>query len=159
MSDNFSSTIEPVQFTPETTQTTLVLGISIVLFSAAVELVRRGVPQAWLLVGLFGLSIFACLMTLLPGACLIEIDETGLKVVSRFRETVYRWDQIERIGIYEVGIIRRIGIDLNKSYPGPERVPNYMKPASGYHVSLPIMKGIELEELLDVLQRCLLATS
>ncbi len=149
----------PLRLMPEKIQPVVILIISVILFSAGIELVRSGVPEAWLLVGLFGLAIFASLMTVLPGACFIEIDETGLKVISRFRETRYQWSQIERIGIFEVGIVRRIGIDLNSSYRGPERVPNYMKPASGYHVTLPLMTGIELDEMLEVLQKCLVATS
>ena len=149
--------IEPIRLTPDHSYPSLVLLVSIILFAAAIEMVLQGITEAWFLVGLFGLAIFASVITILPGACYLEINEKGLKVVSRFRETDYLWSQIERIGIFEVGIIRRIGIDLNKSYRGSERVPEYMKPASGYHVTLPLMKGLELEELHGILEQCLKA--
>lgn len=147
--------IEPIRLMPEDSYPRLVLLVSIILFAAAIEMVVQGITEAWFLVGLFGLSIVASLMTVLPGACYLEVNDKGLKVVSRFRETDYLWSQIERIGIFEVGIIKRIGIDLNKTYHGSERVPEYMKPASGYHVTLPLTKGLELEELLGILKQCL----
>ncbi len=159
MYENASSKTAPLRLTPDITQPVVVLAISILLFAAGVELVRNGLPQAWLLVGLFALAILASLMTVLPGACFLEIDETGLRVVSRFRETQYQWSQIDRIGIFEIGIVRRIGIDLNNSYPGSERVPDYMKPASGYHVTLPLIAGLELENLVEILEKCLSATA
>ncbi len=157
MNKQTPSKIEPIRLTPEHSYPGLVLLVSIILFAAALEMVLQGIVEAWFLVGLFGLAIFASSLTILPGACYLEVNEKGLKVVSRFRETDYLWSQIERIGIFEVGIVRRIGIDLNKSYRGPERVPDYMKSASGYHVTLPLMKGLELEELLAILERCLKA--
>lgn len=158
MNKNASSKTELIRLTPEITQPAVVLAISIFLFAVGVQMVFHDIPEAWFLVGLFALAITASLMTILPGACFIEIDELGLKVVSRFRETHYQWSQIERVGIFEIGIVKRIGIDLNNSFHGSERVPNYMKPASGYHVTLPLMAGLELESLLEVLEKCLTAT-
>ncbi|MBL4884901.1 MAG: PH domain-containing protein [Planctomycetaceae bacterium] len=159
MSDNASSKIEPLRLTPDIIQPTAVLVISVLLFVAGIYMVLHGVIEALYLVALFSLAIAASVITILPGSCYLEIDDTGLKIVSRFRETHYQWSQIERVGIFEIGIVKRIGIDLNVSYAGPERVPNYMKSASGYHVTVPHMTGVELENLRDILCQCVAATT
>ena len=154
MAENTSSPIEPLRLTPDILQPAIILGVSIALLALGVFIVIQGNYQALFLVVLFTLAIIASLYSILPGSCYIQVDSVGIKTVSRFRETIYLWSQIERIGIFEIGIVKRIGIDLNKTYAGPERVPEYMKSASGYHVTIPLMTGLELEELYAFLVKC-----
>ncbi|WP_339743801.1 hypothetical protein [uncultured Rubinisphaera sp.] len=146
--------IPTLRFTPDLTRSIAVLVFSVLFLAIGIELVKDGVLEGLLLVVLFSLAIVACLSVILPGACFVEIDPEEITISSSFRRKVYRWDQVERIGIFEVGIIRRIGVDLNAKYPGPERVPNYMKSASGFHISLPSMSGMEPDGLLEVMQKC-----
>jgi len=139
---------------PDTSRSMLVLLFSLVFLYVGFKIVEAGEPGGWLLLGLFGFAIIASLSVVLPGASFLEIDARGITVASSFRQKTYRWDQIERIGIFELGFIRRVGIDFNSRYQGPERVPDFAKPAFGYHTCLPVMSGMTLEDLLEVMQEC-----
>ena len=143
--------IEAIRLFPDKLMPIFVLCFSTFFLLAGLNLAFQGVLQGWYLVSLFGLAIVASGSAVLPGSSFLEIDGRGLKIVSRYRETFYAWSQIERIGIFEIGIVKRIGIDLNDSFKGPQRVPEYMKSASGYHVTLPHVTAMELENLLEVL--------
>ncbi len=150
--------VPTLRLTPDLTRSIIVLVFSVIFLAAGIEMVSQGNMAGWFLVTLFTLSIVASLSVILPGACYLEVDPAGVTVASGFRRKTYRWDQVERIGLFEVGMIRRVGVDLNRHYTGPERVPNYDKSASGFHVALPPMSGMEPEKLLDVMEQCMKAS-
>ena len=106
---------------PDTSRSNLVLLFSLAFLFVSYKIIQAGEPGGWLLLGLFVFAIISCLSVVLPGACFLEIDAEGLTIASSFRKKTYRWDQIERIGIFEMGIIRRVGVDFNARYQGPER--------------------------------------
>ncbi len=153
-----SSAPEPtgplLRLTPDHARPALVLLVSLPLLWFGFKVIESGNPEGWFLVVLFSLSALSSLLILLPGSSFVQIDAETLTIASCFRKRVYRWDQIERMGIFQIGLIRRVGLDLNSRYSGPERVPNFNKPASGYHVALPAMAGMQLEDLLDLMQQC-----
>lgn len=143
-----------LRLTPDTTRSLAVLIFSVLMIWFGLKVVESGNPEGWFMVCIFSLSTIASLTIVLPGSCYLQVDGAGVTISSCFRKRQYRWDQIERMGIFQVGIIRRVGVDLNARYAGPERVPKFDKPASGYHVSLPAMNGMELEDLLELMQQC-----
>ncbi len=124
------------------------------IFYLGIKVVLSGNMDGFYLLAVFGLASIASLIAIIPGCNSLEINLYGITVTSCFRQKTYQWEQIDRIGIYELGMIRRVGVDLNKRYQGPERVPDFAKPASGYHISLPPMAGMDIEALLETIERC-----
>jgi len=143
-----------LRLTPDGTRPYFVLYFSAVAIWFGFKIVQAGNVEGWFLLGLFSLSTVAALFTILPGSSSLEVDQEKVTVTSSFRKKHYHWEHIENMGLFQVGMIRRVGLDFNRHYPGPERVPNFAKPASGWHVTLPPMSGMEAEDLLDLMQRC-----
>ncbi|MCA8986000.1 MAG: hypothetical protein KDA78_00070 [Planctomycetaceae bacterium] len=150
--------IPTLRLKPDISRPLAVFVFSILFLGIGFDIVNQGNHAGWLLIVLFGLAIIASLSSLLPGASYVEINESGITIASSFRLRTYRWQEVERMGVFEIGMIRRVGVDLNKTYRGPERVPDYMKPPSGYHIALPNMGGMEPEKVLEVMQECFRVT-
>ncbi|WP_013627177.1 hypothetical protein [Rubinisphaera brasiliensis] len=151
----FPENDEPLlRLKPDGTRSYFVLYFSAVAIWFGFKIVQAGNPEGWFLLTLFTLSTIAALLTILPGSSGMEVDADKVTVTSSFRQKQYRWEHIEKMGLFQVGMVRRVGFDFNARYPGPERVPNFAKPPSGWHITLPPMSGMEAEDLLDLMQRC-----
>lgn len=143
-----------IRLKQDNTYALVLLIFSCFMFYMSSRIVLGGDMAGWFLLAVFGLSSVTCFLTVLPGSRYLEISSEGLTITSNFRRKTFRWDQIERMGIYDLGIVRRIGIDLNQRYSGPERVPQYAKSPTGYHVSLPTVSDMDLEALLETMEQC-----
>ena len=62
--------------------------------------------MAWGSTLFFGLCVVAAIVQLLPGSSFLRLSSEGMMIRAMWRETFYRWSDIERFG---VAVIRPAG--------------------------------------------------
>ena len=120
--------------------------------------------MVYLTIGFFGLCGFAALLQLIPGSSLLRLTPDGLTIRAMWRETTYRWSDIERFGVGQFSTIhgpfrqrhRMVGIDFVPGYPRGKIAGQLMRASSGisgFQGALPDNYGRDYQELADYLNQ------
>ena len=120
--------------------------------------------MVYLTIGFFGLCGLAALLQLIPGSSYLRLTPDGLTMRTMWRDTTYRWSDIERFGVGQFATIhgpfrqkhRMIGIDFVPGYPlgGVARqLTRVSSGISGFQGALPDNYGRDYEELAAYLNQ------
>lgn len=120
--------------------------------------------MVYLTLGFFGMCGLAALLQLIPGSSYLRLAPDGLTIRTMWRDTTYRWSDIERFGVGEFATIhgpfrqrhRMIGIDFVPGYSRGAIARQLMRASSGisgFQGALPDTYGRDCEELAACLNQ------
>jgi hypothetical protein len=108
----------------------------------------------WLGVIFFGAGAVAFAILLLPGASFLKLTRDGMTVVSLFRRSTYRWDDIDSFGVMSLekfGGTKYVGIIFSASYQGHKIGRKMVATMTGFQGGLPDTYGMSADDLVDLL--------
>lgn len=108
---------------------------------------------AWSCIAFFGLGVGVALVSLLPGASALVLDEDGFEIVSLFRRARVGWGEVARFGEVRVGLERLVGFDFVDGARGDGRLQRVNRRVSGFHGALPDRYRLDPAELVRRLER------
>ena len=120
--------------------------------------------MVYLTIGFFGLCGLAALLQLIPGSSYLRLAPEGLTIRTMWRDTFYRWSDIERFGVGGFATRhgpfrqrhRMIGIDFVPGYQHGGIARQLMRVSSGiagFQGALPDNYGRDYEELAAYLNQ------
>jgi len=99
---------------------------------------------AYLSVVFFGLVAIVSVIQFVPNSSYLRLTSEGLTVRSMWRERSYRWADIERFGVAEVGLRGRrqkmVGLNFVATYPrsaGIQTLSGWSQGLTGFEGALP----------------------
>ena len=99
---------EPVEILrPRKAKWVMVLLISAVFVATGIAILRTDAASmepfmAWGSTIFFGISVVAAVVQLLPGSSFLRLSPEGMMIRGMWRDTSYRWSDIERFGVAEI---------------------------------------------------------
>jgi hypothetical protein len=99
----------------------------------------------------FGIGVVAAIVQLLPGSAFLRLSPEGFTIRHMWRNTVYRWSDIERFGVLEIRPSghrqRMVGLNFSESFPNARRVRSMVRSLSGFDGALPDNYGWDCARL------------
>ncbi|TYT26086.1 hypothetical protein FZO89_07340 [Luteimonas viscosa] len=101
----------------------------------------------WSCIVFFGLCGALAVLNLIPGASALVLDADGFEIVSLFRRSRVRWNDVARFGETRVGLQRLVGFDFVDGHAGSDRLRRVNRNLSGFQAALPDTYGLSANEL------------
>lgn len=144
---------------PRKAKWVMVLLISAGFVAIGIAVIRSGSAamepfMAYGGVSFFGLGVVAAIVQLLPGSSFLRLSPAGLTIRNMWRDTFYRWSDIERFGVTEIRPAghrqRMVGLNFSESFAYRDqgrRLRSMMRSLSGFEGALPDNYGWDCARL------------
>jgi hypothetical protein len=149
----------PITLPPKTGQAIVVAGVMGLLCLIGFLKMLGGSSTGFLMVIGFGICALAFGSSLIPGACYLRLDRDGITDRFLFRETSFKWSDIESIFVVEqktLGFIvvqRYVGINFTPEY-GKSKIARKFARTFGAAEALIRTNGWKAAQLVELLNRC-----
>lgn len=107
--------------------------------------------RGWLVASLFGILSLVFIIQLIPGSTQLTLTKEGFIITNLFRSKMTKWTDIKIFGIGIIGRNEAVMYDYVDTDTKHKVGKNIAKSFSNYHVALPSNYGLELSELLDLM--------
>lgn len=112
-------------------------------------MVSDGEAIGWYISAFFGIGALAGAINLLPGSSFLILDGEGFTVRSLFRQSTYKWTEVEAFTVRRVGASRMVAFDFSSGYPRQVRIRRFVSAIIGTEGALPDTYGLSLQALAD----------
>lgn len=97
----------------------------------------------------FGIGVVIAIVQLLPGSSFLRLSPEGFTIRAMWRDTFYRWSDIERFGVARQGMV---GVSFSQGYPQARGLRSMMRSLSGFDGALPDNYGWDCARLAAYLE-------
>jgi len=151
---------EPVEILrPRKTTWVMVLLISAGFVATGIAVIRSPSAEmepvmAYGALSFFSIGVVVAIVQLLPGSSFLRLSPAGFTIRSMWRDTSYRWSDIERFGVVEIHPAghrqRMVGLDFSQSFPHRDRarvLRGLSQGLTGFEGALPDSYGWDCAKL------------
>ena len=100
----------------------------------------------------FGIGGLVALVQFVPNSSFLQVGPDGLTIRTMWRNTFYRWSDIERFGVASA-FHRTVGLNFSSTYAGARKLRAFLRRLTGFEGALPDNYGRDCAELADHLNR------
>ena len=142
----------PITLYPSRAKMLALLACSLAFVAVGVWF-RSAAVGMWLVVGFFGICSVVLLVTSLPGASFLRIEEDGFTFVSLYGPSTLKWSEVT--GFYPGKIARRrmVLFDFNPPLASGKKIRRMNLAICGHEAALPDTYGMSAADLAALLNR------